>query len=247
MEELKSAIQESLPENVTPESLPTDVNKDVTPDSSKAAPEVTPSPKVEQEVPFHEHPRWKEIRERERVASERADRLERQLMEVSNRLSTPQAKDPEEGLAPEEKAFWAKSRQIAREEAQRVKQETEPLVQRELQEQRMLVSSLMYERFQQQHPDVKPGSEEENSIAQKVRSGYSLEDAYNLVTYPQKLKSATEAARKQVEEEIQRKTKQKIAANLEGTGVSSNSPIQSKPRVSIKDLVDHHLAQEGAA
>ena len=247
MEELKGAIAESLPADVTVESLPTDVNKDVKVESSTPAPEVTPSPKVEPELPFHQHPRWREVQEEKRQAQDRADRLERQLLEISTRLSTPQAKDPDEGLTSEEKAFWARSRQIAREEAEKVKRETEPFMQRELQEQRMLVSSIMYERFQQQHPDVKPGSEEENTIAQKVRSGYSLEDAYNLVTYPQKLKNAEEAARKKVEEEISRKNKQKVAANLEGPGVSSTSPIQSKAKLSLRDIVENHMARESAA
>src|SRR5574343_428480 len=99
-DELKSAISESLPENVTVESLPTDVNKDVQPDSSQVAPVETPTPKVEQEEPFHKHPRWQEMRERERQANERAERLERQLMEISNKLATPKepTQDPYSGM-----------------------------------------------------------------------------------------------------------------------------------------------------
>ena len=63
MEELKDAIEESSPLDVNTESSP-------------VVPEETPSPKVEQkEVPFHEHPRWKEVQEDRRMAQERADRL----------------------------------------------------------------------------------------------------------------------------------------------------------------------------
>lgn len=246
MEDLKNAIQESLPDNVNPESLPDDVNKDVQPGSSQEAHEETPSPKVEQEkqVPFNEHPRWKEVmRERDRER-ERADRLQQQMVELAMRQQNPQTQtDPYAGMTPEEKVFWEKQRQIAREEAQRVAQEAGTTLRNELLENKILVTSMMYERFLEKHPDIQPDSEEAGQIAQKVKAGLSLEDAYTVVTYPRKLKEVQDSVHAKKTQQQTKKTTEKIAANLEGSGVASTSPFSSQAKeLSNAEIVDLHFA-----
>ena len=72
---LADAIEESIPESSTGEET--------------VSTEATVPEAETKEPPFHEHPRWKEVQEEKRQAQERADRLEQQLLSISERLSTP--------------------------------------------------------------------------------------------------------------------------------------------------------------
>jgi hypothetical protein len=259
MADLKSVISESLPDNVTSASLPEaavaqktsqqvaeEVKEDVKSDSSTEAHVEATTPKAEQEVPFHLHPRWVE-RQRELEAAREHEKLladqNRQLMAMVQKSQETQTPiiDPYAGMTPEEKVFWEKSRQIAREEAERVAKSYMGTVQQETQETKAAVTSMLYERFQQKHPDIQANSPEENLIAQKFRQGYTLDDAYEIVMGP--------VHRGKLEQELQlsRKTKEvknikdKEAANLESTTPQVKTTEKRSYKQQTEDFVDEWM------
>src|SRR3990167_6564164 len=102
---LVSAISDSLPENVTEESLPP--RADVTQESSSAAPAETPAQKVEpKEPPFNEHPRFKElIEERNYWRNVASKAVERPVIQQQQAPQAP-SEDPYAGMSEEEKTFY---------------------------------------------------------------------------------------------------------------------------------------------
>ena len=238
-EELQDAIEESLPSDENLESSP-EVDSELDQEVSSEATE----PQAEtKEPPFNEHPRWKEVQEEKRVAQERADRLEQQLMDISNKLATPKepGKDPYDGMN-EEMREWAKFIDNRAEAIADKRAEKERKLYREEQTQtKQQLAMIAYKEFQTRHPDVQPNSSEENAIAKRVSMGYSPDDAYEIIVGSTKRKALEEELAKT--RRVKAKNTQKLAANLETGGVASGSPIQPKDNMTVRDFVEHQLKQ----
>lgn len=233
---IQSAIQESLPENVTPESLP--VNADVT----QEAPAEAPAQQVEQvkETPFHEHPRWIERqRELELLRQQNSQLME--LVKVSKAPAPQPVTDEYANLTPEEREAWRRIEKLAEDKARKVISEVAPAYEQELTQTKEALAAIAYERFQAKYPDVSPGSQEEEAIAQLYKRGYSLDDAYKVVNYE---KNAQKAAQQSKTQQVQ-KTQQKQAANLEQTTLPPKSGLPTKDRVSFRQELDAQLKAAG--
>lgn len=235
---LVNAIQESLPENVTAESLP--AKADVTQESSPVAPVETPTPKVEQkEPPFHEHPRWIE-RQRE---SELLRQQNQQLIEVVQKLTQPKAQevDPYAGMTKEEKEFYQRIDNLAEQKTRKVLAEVAPQFQQELRETKETMAALAYERFLNKYPEVRPGSQEEGQIAELYKRGYSLDDARNLVFRDYDIQQAVGKGKNQQQVKVQ----QKVAANLEQKTLPPINGIPSKDKGNFRDEMRKTLIAAG--
>ena len=250
MEELEKAIQEKIPDDATQNSQT--APKDAEGEPSTPAPEETPSPKVEQknEPPFNEHPAWKSFQERkEREAQmerERADRLERQLMEITNRLTsnTQPDKDPYENMSAEEKVFYQNLDSRYKKMFQEELSQKERIFRQELQESRATQAAIIYDKFLKENPDVKAGSVEESKIADRLRMGYTLEDSCELVMGPMRRQRQAEESAVKERQLRSKKTQQKIAANQETNTIPPNSPINPKVKKTSAEIVDEYLAQQ---
>ena len=228
MSELENAIEASQPSDV--QSAPSAEQT-----GEPVAHVETPTQKVEQEkeVPFNEHPRWREVQEERNYWRELA------LKQAQPTVSpTPQA-DPYAGLTPEEKVFWQKVDERAEAIAQKKIESVRPQVEQELRQTKEAVSLMAYERFQQQHPDVKPGSPEENAIAQYFQKGYTLDDAYKVVMFD---KIGTQKAQ-QAKEVLVNKVQQKIAANVETKTISPTSNLS--PKASFREMMKREMEKSG--
>lgn len=226
-------------ENVLEASQPSDVPASSAEQAGvPAAPVETPTYQVEQakEPPFHEHPRWKEVQEERNywrdLAIKQAD---------TPRQPQAPAPDPEAGMSPEEKVFWQKQRNLAREEALKVAQEREQVFAQQLNQIGNAVTAISYERFQQIHPDVRPDSPEENAIAQYFKSGVPLEDAYKIVMFDRlKSEKATQAKTVQAN-----KTQEKLHANLETRSIPPISGVKEKPPTGYREGIKYALQKGG--
>ena len=244
MDDLQNEILESLPEDVSSESSP-EVNPEL---DQEGSPEATGKEAEPKEPPFNEHPRWKEVMEEKRIAQERADRLEQQLLEISGKLATPKTNeaDPYEGLEGDMKD-WAKFiDQRAEAKAKAIAKQEREAYMKEHQVTREQLAMIAYKEFKTRHPDVKPNSPEENAIASKVKLGYSPDDAYEIVVGSTKRQALEEELAKIKQGKQKVVTKQKLAANLETDGLTSGSPISPKEKMSVADFVAMQMAK-GAA
>ena len=245
MEDLQNVIEESLPEDVISESLPEGQEPEPNQEVSSEATEQQAETK---EPPFNEHPRWKEVMEEKRVAQDRADRLEQQLLDISGKLATPkeQQVDPYADMGEEDKRFWKEVDRRAAEQAKRIAATERNNYMREQQATREQLAVIAYKEFQTKHPDVKSNSVEENAIAAKVKMGYNPDDAYEIVVGSAKRQALEEELAKAKQQKQKAKTTQKLAANLETSGIAPNSPIQPKGAEDVRSFIENYMKQEAA-
>lgn len=163
-----------------------------------------------EDVPLHEHPRFKEVIEEKNWYKNQMEQL-MQLQQAPQQQPTTPQEPQERGNTPEEREFWRAQRQIAKEEAERVYQSK---VTPQLQAGAAELARMKLREFRSNHPDVKANSPEEMEIANRIKTGYDIEDAYWATMGP---RGVQRAADQQV-----KKQKQKIVAkkqaNVEHTG-----------------------------
>lgn len=225
MSQLQQAIEGSQPQDVTTES------------STVEAPVETPTQQVEQEEqkPFNEHPRFREIIEER---NHWRDVAMRAVQTPAPQASQPIQDDPYAGMTPEERVFYQKLDERAEKLVERKLAQVAPQFEQRIIDTQEAVVALSYERFQQLHPDVKPNSPEENAIAEKVQMGYPLEDAYKLVMFD-KIRNDKLNQAKIVQTN---KTQQKLAANVETQTIPAMS-VKQKEKLSFRDMLRKQMEE----
>ena len=217
---------------------PTATETDEQSASSAEAPAAAPAQQAVQEkpeAPFHEHPRWKEM------MAER-DYLRQQLAVANGRpvatpVPAPVEQDPYVGMTPEEKNFYQQLDQRVEKRALKIADEREAKVLKEINENRHIMASIAYERFQTRHPDVVSDSPEETAIANLYSRGYTLDDAYKVVMFD-KLQREKATAAKTVQTQ---KVQQKAAANVETSTIPASSGLPQKQFKSMREFVDDQI------
>lgn len=174
------------------------------------------------EPPFHEHPRWKEMQEEKNYWREMAMKLQQQP-------SQQPPKQPEVmGNTPEEREFWRQVDDRARIQAEKIRQETQPQIQAAQAE----FARMKVVEFRRNHSDVKPNTPDEGEIANLIRQGYDPDHAYWAVMGPRGVQTAKQQATQQVKQQMQVKRQ----ANVEGSGVPSQSGLSAPKKSFIDDL-----------
>jgi len=184
------------------------------------------------EEPFHEHPRFRQLIDEKNELKQEVQQLRQHVLD-SSKPKEPQ-EDPYEQFADEEQKRLAKQwdKHIT-EVARKAAAEERKLAEGELDVYRRMVGGVIAKDFIKSHDDVKKGSPEMVEITKKAqiyaRSGMdlgdALEDAYKVVMSEQHVQNAAEKAQKKQ----QQKTKEKIAANVETSGVSQDKLSGSEP------------------
>lgn len=229
-QEVVNAIAESLPADEVAAPSPAEDQA-----SKPEAPAEAPAQQAEPqgEVPFHLHPRWQELqREKEELRRQNFELLELAKRQPIVQTVAP-AQDPDSGLTPEEKAFWAKVDQRAEQRARQIAAEKERLIASEIQEQRATNAAILYKMFQKDNPDILPGSPEEAKVIELFKRNYDLNDAANLVRLP-KIQRELELQKQQ--KQVQ-KVQQKVAATQETTTVAPKSGLPESKAKSVRDYV----------
>jgi hypothetical protein len=174
---------------------------------------VTPEPEEpqaeEQRVPYDR------FKEKVDEANWYKQQLEAQIArQQAPQPVAPQA-DPYANMTPEEKVFW---QNVDRRAEQKAKELFEQQISPQLEAAKKEFAVQRIEAFRKEHPEIKTNSPEEQMIAEKVRQGYFLEDAYKVVMYEKKV------AEKQLSSQQQQK--QRLEAKKKANVVSQQSVSQ---------------------
>lgn len=211
-------------------------------DSANAeVPVETPTKKVEQkEVPFNEHPRWREVQEEKKLARQEAEywrQQAQQALEVAKGSQPKVDNDPYVNMTPEEKAFWEKARDLARQEAKKeveeIKKQYDPYIEKYERE----TVQTVYESFKEKHPDIT--QEDEIAMARLVKplrqSGMSAKEALDYAYRATFFDKNAQKTVQQIKQKEETKTQQKASANLE-TVTTYKGAIPTKEKMSLRDF-----------
>jgi len=179
-----------------------------------------------EQVPFNEHPRFKELIEERNWYRQQ---LERQ--QVQPQLQQPTT-DPFQGMNPEEERFWravdARAERIAEQKFQKVT----PMLDAGIRE----ITNQKVSEFRRDHPDIKAESPEEVLIARKINSGYLPEDAYRAVMWDKKVAQAEKQANNNVKQKIETKKQ----ANVEQRSIPQGGTAPTKSKLTLRQQIEQH-------
>lgn len=188
----------------------------------------------EGEVPFHEHPRFKEVIDEKNWYKQQLEQQLAQQQQPVQQTQTPQ--NPYQGMTPEEERFMRFRDDQTKKIVQGEMRKVNPMLQAGLQE----IASMKVEQFRRDHPDIKPNSPDEVEIANKIKMGYNPNDAYWSVKGPKGVQQAEATAQKKAQQRLQ----QKRQANVESSpGVSATS--QPKPDETIQETFLREAKERG--
>jgi len=191
-----------------------------------------------EQVPFHHHPRWKELTEENRWLKQNMEQIIQQR-QVQQQFQQP-TQDPYAGMPAEEKVFWQSIDQRIEQGARKISDERFQGIAPMLETGAREIANLKVQEFRKAHPDVKSGSSEEFEIARKIsdatRMGYSLssDEAYWAVMGPRGVKVAQEQGKQQIKQQIETKKR----ANVE---MAASVPAQAQvaPKAKYRDTLSH--------
>lgn len=194
----------------------------------------------QEEVPFHHHPRFKELTEENRWLKQNMEQIIQQRT-AQQQFQQP-TQDPYAGMTLEEKAFWQNIDQRIEKRAKAIADERLLSINPMLEAGAKEIANIKVQEFRKAHPDIKPNSPEEYEIAKKIneasRIGYTLtpDEAYWSVMGPKGIKVAQEQGKQQFKQQVEVKRK----ANVE---VSSSVPIQAQaqPKKSFRQMFAENL------
>jgi len=186
-------------------------------------------------VPFHLHPRFKELIDENRW-------LKNNLEQIISKQPTNQniqqpTQDQYGNMTPEEERFWRMVDQRAERIAEQKVQKINPMLESGVRE----LTNMKVQQFRNAHPDIKPNSPDEYAIADRIKIGYSPDDAYWSVMGPRGIKVAEEKGKQQVKQQIEIKRK----ANVESNSIPAQSQPPAKRKFREEFERNWKLAEEG--
>ena len=217
--ELEQALEAAPP--AAPSEQQTDTES--APPQQAESQEEQEQPVAEKEAPLHEHPRFQEVvGEKNWYKQQLEQQLQRQ--QSQQQFQQPQAPDPYAHLTPEEQRWYRERdtqvKDLARREAEKyIQQNVKPVIDAG----RMEMAKMSVTEFRRAHSDIKPNSPDEISIAEKINTGYTPDDAYWAVMGPRGIRVAEEKSKLQYKQRVEAKKK----ANVESRSLPSKTVIPS--------------------
>lgn len=231
--------------NIEQETSPVqDVNPSESSTEETQPAEGTAQQPVEKEVPFNEHPRFRELIEDSKKAKELELELNKTKAEfqyikgmVESQRSPVTSEDPYAHIAdPETKRWYQEQDKRMRSIAEKTAAEREEKLRKDFNEEKQVLyqqfGKFAANEFLKAHPDLKRDSYEMKTIVRKAQISTNggmdyneaLEDAYRATMFGKVKEQAVEETKKQT----QLKTQQKVQANLETTQVSNAIPEKKR-------------------
>ena len=177
-----------------------------------------------EQVPFNEHPRFKELIEERNWYRQQ---LERQQVQPQPQQPTT---DPYASMTPEEERFWRAVDQRAERIAEAKIQKVNPMLEAGVRE----LTNMKVQQFREAHKDIKANSPEEMAIAQKIQMGYLPEDAYKAVMWDSKVAEAE----KQGNNNIKQKMEIKKQANVEQKSIPEGVNTHTKEKLTLRQRIE---------
>jgi hypothetical protein len=138
--------------------------------------------------------------------------------------------DPFVGMTPEEERFWRAVDQRAEKIAEQKVKQISPIIDAG----RMELAQMKVQQFRAEHPDVKPNSPEEISIAKKIEFGYLPEDAYRSVMWEAKVTQAE----KQASVKNNQKIEAKKQANVEQQSIPQGANAPTNKKLTLRQRIE---------
>lgn len=206
---------------------------------AEAQPDSGTEPQQQENVPFNQHPRFKELIDENRWLKKMHEQTLQQRQQAQQ-FQQPEV-DPYAGKTPEERLFYMEQDRRIREEAQKIVRNEMAKLSPVIDAGRMEIARIKAEQFHREHPDVKAGSPEEYDIVQRIQQyGYAPEDAYWSVMGPRGIRRAAETAKQQVKQQLTAKKQ----ANVESSsGVSTQA--QPAKKLSFREAMDLEMKKAG--
>jgi len=176
-------------------------------------------PESQEQVPFNEHPRFKELIDERNWYKQQ---LEQRLAQQSQQQPQQPTQDPYVGMTAEEEKFFRMIDARAEKIAEQKLRQISPVIDAG----RMELVQMKVQQFRVAHSDIKPNSPEEIAIAEKIQLGYLPEDAYKTVMWDKKVADAEKQGNINVKQRIEAKKQ----ANVEQRSIPQGgiSPTKSK-------------------
>lgn len=190
-------------------------------------------------VPFHKHPRFKELIEENRWLKQNMEQIIQQR-QSQQQFQQPNS-DPYAGMTLEEEKFHRMIDEKIQQTAGRIvdsrMQSINPMLEAGAKE----IAAIKVQEFRKAHPDIKAGSDAEYEIAKRIneatRFGYSLssDEAYWAVMGPRGVKVAREEGKQQIKQQIEAKKR----ANVESASSVPNQ-AQPVPKKTMRETMAHY-------
>jgi hypothetical protein len=181
----------------------------------------------EQNVPFNEHPRFKELIEERNWYRQQ---LERQNQNQPQAQPQQPTTDEFAGMTPEEERFWRAIDARADKRAEQKFKQVNPMLEAGVRE----LTNMKVQQFREAHKDIKANSPEEIQIAQKIQMGYLPEDAYRSVMWDKR----SADAEKQANSNIKQKIEAKKLANVEQTSIPQGGTSPTKSKLTLRQRIE---------
>lgn len=187
----------------------------------------------EQSVPYD---RFKEVNDEKKYWQD-------QFTQVANRqpAQAQPTVDPDANLDPQTKVFYQELDKRNQKAIERVLASKEKEYQAKFDHLALQTAKVQEKLFRQDEKDVVPGSREETRIAQLISAGLTTNEAAWAVMG----KSRTESAKAGKTVKQQKKTQQKAEANLETSGVPTNSGLPTGEKLNFRDTLDRKAREQG--
>jgi hypothetical protein len=197
----------------------------------QVAESVSEKTETPEQVPFNEHPRFKELIEERNWYRQQ---LERQQVQPQQQQPTT---DEFAGMTPEEERFWRAVDARAEKKAEQKFRQVNPMLDAGIRE----LTNMKVQQFRDTHKDIKPDSPEELRIAQKINMGYLPEDAYRAVMWDRK----SADAEKQANSQIKQKMEAKKQANVEQSSIPSGVNSHTKEKLTLRQRIERDAKEMG--
>lgn len=223
-------------------------NQDVTPNSSGALAEAiasspealeqpqqqpvsetgTPQQPVKQESEEEGKIPYSRFKEKVDEANWLKQQLEQQIRQPQQQQFQQPTQDPYQGMTAEERVFWQRQREIAREEAEKAVRQISPVIDAG----RMELAQMKVQQFRANHPDVRANSPEEMMIAQRIQQGYLPDDAYKAVMWDKKFADTATVKQQQYNKQVETKKQANVETqNMSRTTVPLNSKLTTRQKI----------------
>ncbi len=138
--------------------------------------------------------------------------------------------DPYAGMTAEEEKFFRMMDARAERIAARTLGQISPVIDAG----RMELATIKVQQFRSEHPDIKPNSPEEIAIAERISSGYALEDAYKVVMYDKKVADSEKQANTATKQRIEAKKQ----ANVEQQSIPQGATPPTKEKLTLRQRIE---------
>lgn len=220
------------------EEVESSTTEDVETESSTEQPEEATSQEAAEEVQQVPYDRFQEVNAQKNKAEQEAAYYKGM---AEKPVTEAPVSDPDANLDPQTKIFYQELDKRTSKAIDKARAEEREAADIRFTALAAQTAEIQHKLFRQDETDVIPDSPEEIAIAEKVKRGYSIQDATWSVMGAKRVESAKTVGKTKQ----QNKAQMKDQANVEVSGVPTNSPVQGERKLSFREDLDKRAKEAG--